>query len=88
LISFADNKKFNSFNLIYRNCWIYGSNSALHGIITFNNIVKDLHGTTSLTVREIIKWFYIENADLIGLTIGKLVSYLDQENRILYNRKR
>ena len=66
-----------------------GPNGAYDGIVIFNNVIKLLQQiNTSLSVKEIIKWFYIENADLIGLTIGKLVFYLDQENKVLYNRKR
>lgn len=66
-----------------------GPNGAYDGIVIFNNVIKLLQQiNTSLSVKEIIKWFYIENADLVGLTIGKLVSYLDQENKFLYNRKR
>ena len=66
-----------------------GPNGAYEGIVIFNNVINLLQQVhTSLSVKEIIKWFYIENADLIGLTIGKLISYLDQENKILYNRKR
>ena len=66
-----------------------GSNGAYEGIVIFNNVINLLQQVnTSLSVKEIIKWFYIENADLIGLSIGKLVFYLDQENKVLYNRKR
>jgi hypothetical protein len=85
---FDNDRKIILDNLLYRKSWDIGSSGTLDGINIFNQTVKYLHKTTSLTVKEIIKWFYIENADLIGLTIGKLVSYLDQENKVLYNRKR
>ena len=66
-----------------------GPNGAYDGIVIFNNVIKLLQQiNTSLSVKEIIKWFYIENADLVGLSMGKLVFYLDQENKVLYNRKR
>ena len=66
-----------------------GPNGAYEGIVIFNNVIKLLQQVnTSLSVKEIVKNFYLENADLMGLTISKLVSYLDQENKVLYNRKR
>ena len=73
----------------FRHIWNMGPNGAYEGIVIFNNVINLLQQVnTSLSVKEIIKWFYIENADLIGLSIGKLVFYLDQENKVLYNRKR
>jgi hypothetical protein len=89
LVPFFTFKKYQELKNKFRIIWNMDPNGAYEGIVIFNNVIKLLQQVnTSLSVKEIIKWFYIENADLIGLTIGKLVSYLDHENKILYNRKR
>ena len=86
---FFNFNKYIELNERFRNSWDCGSNGAYEGIVIFNNIIRLLQQVnTSLSIKEVIKWFYIENADLIGFTIGKLVSYLDQENKVFYNRKR
>ena len=68
--------------------WNLGETSTSEGIQLFNNIINILSKNSPLTVREIVKWFCIENSDLVGLTISKLKSYLDLENKILYSKKR
>ncbi|MGI9012485.1 MAG: hypothetical protein ACR2F1_15045 [Nitrososphaeraceae archaeon] len=85
---FVNDKILKNKNSIYRNSWMSGSTSALEGIMIFNNIIRYLRKETSLTIREIIKYLYIENSDLASLNISKMISYLDEENKILYNKKR
>ena len=89
MVPFFTFKKYQELKNKFRKIWNIGPNGAYEGIVIFNNVINLLQQVnTSLSVKEIINRFYIENSDLIGLTIGKLVSYLDQENRVLYNRKR
>ena len=81
-------KKYRELKERFRDLWDCGSNGASKGVQIFNLIVRTLHTNNSFTVRKIIHDFYIENSDLVELKPSKLVSYLDYENKILYNKKR
>lgn len=84
---FFNENEFNTLNIRLRNCWDAGSIGALDGIIILNHMIAYLHKTTSYSVKDIIQKIWIKNSDLIRLSPSKIISYLNSDNIILYQRK-
>jgi len=83
---FFNFKKYNELKERFREAWNIGSTAAFKGVYTFNCILNYLRKKTYYSTKQIILNFCIENSDLVNLNPSKLVSYLDDSNKILYRR--